>query len=168
MGPQRFARSTSFDQTENSEAIFTALRNPSDIKNLIRSILRLEEDEVSVRKDALSNDSIAVPKDKTIRHLEWLLKSLVFWSEGNDLLNLDSTTGFIRRVQSAYMDQQEIELPISELSDRTMMSISSGINALMKNDLKTAQNEFRNAFSRIAARQNRISCCSILHVSKGN
>jgi AAA domain len=124
----------------------TARYSLTDLKLLLRGVIVASQDEIDRRQRAWQakalDQPVDVPREHTIRHLDWLLASLVFWSrvDGRSLPDLVSHLRASQQSWFAGMPPASNNPNISELIDQ-------GFDALERDSIDEADAAFFRALN---------------------
>jgi hypothetical protein len=111
----------------------------SDIKSLLRGVLMPSEAELGAyNAEGVEGALRRVAPGQSLRELDWLLGSLVFWSQAG----LDGA-----QLVRALQDSQAARLAPDpqSLPDRPVMAVVAGIDALEQRDFPRAEQQFGEA-----------------------
>jgi Novel STAND NTPase 1 len=133
-------------QLAHSEQIKTWLLSRyslTDIKSLLRGVLMPSEAELSAYNAEGADGALRrVAPGQSLRELEWLLGSLVFWSQAGDGLDTAQLVRALQDTQAARLAPNQQPLP-----DRPAMEVLAGIDALEQGDFPRAEGRFRDALA---------------------
>lgn len=113
----------------------------TDLKLLLRAVLTPSEDEIKGWAKAEDGDSLPTPPESTVRHHDWLLRSLVFWSTAGDLARIGQTADYLRDVQRARLAGHS--RPTT--GNRVASYVQQGVRALRTRNLEASAQAFRAA-----------------------
>lgn len=82
-----------------------------------------------------------IPPESTLRHADWLMRSLVFWSHTADPHDATQMVAALRRTQSARLTP----LPADTDDDIISRKVADGIHALEANKISVADAAFKQA-----------------------
>jgi thioredoxin-like negative regulator of GroEL len=113
----------------------------SDVKSLLRGVLAPTDAEL----DAYSTEDVDsalrhVAPGQSLRELDWLLASLVFWSQAGDGLDTAQLVRALQETQAARFAPNRPSLP-----DHAATEILVGMEALEQGDFPLAEERFRQA-----------------------
>ena len=112
----------------------------TDIKLLLRAVVAPDSLERDARSRFDDSDSIPISPAGTIRHHEWLLRSLVFWSALDDVRDLGLMAGHLRDLQALRVSGQGAIADAPAVAD-----VDVGLALLRTDDLAGATEAFRRA-----------------------
>src|SRR5205814_2152550 len=72
------------DVNPNLRCWLKAHYSVTDLKELLRAVIGLEPEELQQRRGEPDPGQVRVPRGSTAAYQEWLLSSLVFWSQTED------------------------------------------------------------------------------------
>jgi hypothetical protein len=111
----------------------------SDIKSLLRVVLRPSEDELGAyNAEGVDGALRRVAPGQSLRELDWLLGSLVFWSQAG--LDGAQLVRALQDTQAARVAPNPQSLP-----DRPVVAVLAGIDALERRDFPRAEQKFGEA-----------------------
>lgn len=113
----------------------------TDIKILLRHVVYPSDVEIGLYDVAQDGEYISSPPQNSIRHLPWLLGSLVFWFQLDDPLDALSLSRYLRETQQARLESSPDDLPVQS----TDKNIRSGLEMLKSQKLQEAQEYFAAA-----------------------
>ena len=112
----------------------------TDIKVMMRAVLRPSAEELAQRRAAKDSDPIAIPAEDSLRHLDWLLRSLVFWSEIADAHSAAAMTDGLRQTQRARLK------PVTAQGNQAVSAqVTRGIAQVEAGSLEEAEKTFAGA-----------------------
>jgi hypothetical protein len=111
----------------------------SDIKSLLRGVLMPSEAELGAyNAEGVEGALRRVAPGQSLRELDWLLGSLVFWSQAG--LDGAQLVRALQDTQAARLAPDPQSLP-----DRPVMAVVAGIDALEQRDFPRAEQQFGEA-----------------------
>ncbi|MHB9074687.1 MAG: nSTAND1 domain-containing NTPase [Desulfobaccales bacterium] len=117
----------------------------TDLKLLLRGVINPIQEELDERASAFKagdlDRTFNVPTENTIRQPEWLLASLVFWSQVHDPYSLKDMTSDLRGTQRARINGNRDVLK----NPRVFVIIEAGVQALNRGRLSDAEDAFGRA-----------------------
>ena len=131
-------------QLAQSEQIKTWLLSRyslTDVKSLLRGVVMPSEAELSAyNAEGVDGALRRVAPGQSLRELEWLLGSLVFWSQAGDGLDTAQLVRALQDTQAARLEPNRQSLP-----EHPAMGVLAGIEALEQRDFPLAEERFREA-----------------------
>jgi hypothetical protein len=113
----------------------------TDIKSLLRHVLAPSDPELDAyRTEGVGSALLRVAPGQSLRELDWLLGSLVFWSQAGDGLD---TAQLVRALQDTQAARLAPDRPSSPEHPAT--GVLAGIEALEQSDFLLAEERFREA-----------------------
>jgi DNA-binding transcriptional MerR regulator len=113
----------------------------TDIKSLLRHVLAPSEAELGTyNAEGVDGALRRVAPGQSLRELEWLLGSLVFWSQAGDGLDTAQLVRALQETQAARVAPNQQSLP-----EHPAMGVLAGIKALEQGDFPLAEERFREA-----------------------
>jgi len=111
----------------------------TDLVRIQRAVIAPTADE----RQRNEHDPIATPAYHTLRHLDWLLSSLAFWSEVVDPLDLKGVATALRDTQRARLSPNDFRSPGGEVA----RLVSSAITELALQRYDSAEKMFATAIA---------------------
>ncbi len=105
----------------------------TDLKLLQRAVIEPTIDELDY--------SAEIPQEHTLRHLDWLLGSLVFWAQIDEHLDTGAVTMRLRETQRARLEPRTATTTNRAVND----IVGGGIKKLIAGDVQEAEAEFSRA-----------------------
>lgn len=117
-----------------------------DLRDWLRSRYSLTDLKILLRHVVYTPDGEHIPASaqNSIRHLPWLLGSLVFWTQVEDRLDAVSLSKRLRDTQQARIEDSRAD-PVTQ---RKAREIRSGLENLKKSRLEEARKDFAAAIGR--------------------
>jgi hypothetical protein len=133
-------------QLERNEPLKAWLLNRyalTDIKSLLRGVLGPTDAELDAyRAKGIGSALRQAAPGQSLREFDWLLGSLVFWSQAGDALD---TAQLVRALQATQAARLAPNRPSSP--DNPAMGILAGIEALEQRNFSLAEERFREALA---------------------
>ena len=117
----------------------------TDLKLLLRAVLNPSQEELDHRKGALKaqapEQAFQVPPELSICHPDWLLASLVFWSQVSDSKSVADMVNDLRKTQSARLMSNPASLENTDIVN----TIQAGVKSLNQGNILLAEKAFDHA-----------------------
>jgi hypothetical protein len=116
----------------------------TDLKLLLRAVVNPTWKETEEQPNTKDSEPVDIPPEHTLRHLDWLLQSLVFWSLVNDTYDIQNMTDYLWDTQRARLEPFKVRLQ----NQMVAINIDHGIQALDERHFAEAERYFNEALQR--------------------
>ena len=110
----------------------------TDLKLIFRAIINPTMNEL-IKTEKDEKNKYSIPAENTLHHLEWLLKTVPFWTQVDGTYNLDKLAENLRQMQTLRLEGQQVG------QAKIVAKISEGVEQLQRNNYNEATSIFSEA-----------------------